>query len=86
MHDARPGRRRITIDATPRHTPLNREAFLTACAQRGAATDEERARLLGTSRRHLYGYITGEIEPKLSTARRIATRLDTHVDTLWPAA
>lgn len=66
--------------------PVNRDLFLSACAAKGCATDEDRAQLLGITRKNVYNYRRGLIVPLLPTARRIAGVLEVDIDELWPAA
>lgn len=76
-----------TRDATSgARVPVNRDLFLSACAAKGATTEEDRATLLDTTRKMVFNYKMGLVEPRLYTARRIAARLDVSIDELWPAA
>jgi DNA-binding XRE family transcriptional regulator len=66
---------------------LRRTLYLAACAKRGALRQEDRAALFDLSRRFLDRYEWNRVEPRLSTAMRIASRLDMTVHELWePAA
>lgn len=64
---------------------MNRDLFLASLRAKGAITGDDRARLLETSRRMVERYSDGKVEPKLSTARRIAATLGRDIDELWPA-
>lgn len=64
----------------------NENAFRDALAAAGCTTSAEWAAHLDMQRRSVYRYMSGEIEPGLTTARRIAARLERDVDELWPAA
>lgn len=66
--------------------PVNSELFKTACAAKGARTEEDRAALIGTTAKMAYNYRLGHVEPRLTRARRIAAALDVTLDELWPAA
>jgi DNA-binding XRE family transcriptional regulator len=68
-------RRKVRTDET---------AFRAAFAAAGCNTGAERAALLDMQRRSVYRYISGEIEPGLTTARQIAARLGADLDQLWP--
>lgn len=63
---------------------VNRDLFLSACAAKGATTEKDRAALIGTTPKMTYNYTSGRVEPRLTTARNIATRLGVSVDDLWP--
>ncbi len=65
---------------------VNGELFKSACAAKGARTEEERAKLIGTTPKMTWNYRTGNVEPGLTRARRIAAALGVEVDELWPAA
>jgi DNA-binding XRE family transcriptional regulator len=66
--------------------PVNGDLFVTACAAKGARTDEDRATLIGTTPKMTWSYRKGHVEPRLATARRIAAALEVSLDELWPAA
>ena len=65
---------------------LSKDVYLDACRAKGATRQEDRAALLGMSRRSLLRYERSSIEPRVSVMRHIATTLDRTVDELWPAA
>ncbi|MEU4558614.1 helix-turn-helix transcriptional regulator [Actinoplanes sp. NPDC023936] len=83
MTDAIQKGERGKVSATPR-VDVNRSLFLYALRANGAITGEDQARILGTSRRNVDHYLAGTVEPKLTTARRIAAALGCQVDDLWP--
>lgn len=83
MSDAEIPSRCVTPERTPK---ANKDAFLAAFAAKGCTTDADRAAFLQMPRRSVYRYVEGKINPRLTTARHIAARLDRNVDELWPAA
>lgn len=84
MVDAEPVLRRGTSDQRPR---LQRTLYLAVCAELGALRQEDRAELFGMDRRALNRYENDKVQPLLSTALRIASRIDRSVEELWkPAA
>ncbi|GGN39867.1 DNA-binding XRE family transcriptional regulator [Actinoplanes campanulatus] len=85
MSDAKRRSHCITNDAPPR-LHVNKALFEDALKAKGATTGDAQAQLLGTTRRNVDHYLAGRIEPKLTTARRIAARLGRDIDDLWPAA
>jgi DNA-binding XRE family transcriptional regulator len=86
MSDAVAPPRRTTRDQSRVVVDVNRDLFLASLAAKGATTGDERAQLLATSRRMVERYADGKVEPKLTTARRIAKTLGRDVDELWPAS
>jgi transcriptional regulator with XRE-family HTH domain len=82
MPDAMTKRQRTTHEA-PR---LDRLVFIAACARQNALTEQQRADLCNVTRKAIDRYLKGEVAPMLTTARRIADRLQVDVDRLWPAA
>ncbi|AEV86670.1 hypothetical protein ACWT_5653 [Actinoplanes sp. SE50] len=82
MSDAAKPTRRAAIDTS--RVAVNKDLFLNAFADKGCATGQERADLIGTSRRLTERYLAGEVVPTLPTARRIAKRLGRNIDDLWP--
>jgi DNA-binding XRE family transcriptional regulator len=84
MVDAGPAQRRGTSDRRP---TLQRTVYLAVCAERGALRQEDRAELFGMDRRALNRYENDKVQPLLSTALRIAAKLEKPVEELWkPAA
>lgn len=77
---------KIALRATKTRPRANPDAWDKAFAAHGCRTLEERAAHLGITARHLRRLVHEGIEPLLGNAREIARRLDTTVDTLWPAA
>lgn len=63
---------------------INRELFNAACAAKGATDTAGQARLFDRSRKQIWQYATGQVEPRLSTARKIADLLEVDIDDLWP--
>ena len=87
MSDVKPRSRAATSGGRKPPTPrviINRELFLSACAEKGALTEEERAALLKTTPKMTYNYGYGLVEPGLTRARKIAARLGVKLDELWP--
>lgn len=72
-----------TIKA-PRAVPLDRDVFVRLCEKQGAYTEAERAELVESARSTVRKWLKGEIEPMLSKSRRVARRLESTVDELWP--
>lgn len=83
MSDVSSGQQRATSD---KRLPVNSELFVSACAAKGARTEDDRAALLGTTAKMSWNYRSGKVEPRLTTARRIAATLGVSIDELWPAA
>jgi hypothetical protein len=69
--------------ATYGEVPINRDAFLSACAALGANTTKERADLLGTTPKMAYLYEYGHSTPSVFTAWRIADTLGVKPEDLW---
>lgn len=67
-------------------TKINEALFFAACQAKGCTSEGDRVNLLGMPRRSVLRVIKSEFEPRLSTARWIASQLDVEVDELWPAA
>jgi len=77
------------MDAPSRHidaptVPLDRTRFVQKCADKDAHTEDERAALAQVDRGPLRRWFKGEVSPLLPVARRVARRLDSTVDELWP--
>lgn len=81
MSDAQTASRR---EPRPGPVAVNTDLFLNACRAKGAVSDAERAALLGRSRKTVYQYAHGKIEPKYYTAVRIAALLEVDPADLWP--
>lgn len=79
-------RSHVILADTPPKLAVNKTAFLEALRDKGATTGDDQAELLGCTRRNLDHYLHGRVEPKLTSARRIAATLGRHIDELWPAA
>lgn len=67
-----------------RRVEIDRELFLSACAAKGAITEDGRAALLGTTPKMTYNYGYGFVEPGLTKARKIARILGVDINKLWP--
>lgn len=69
-------------DAIP---PFNGDLFDRRCAELGATSEVQRAALVDVSVTTLHRFRKGDMGPRLSVARRFASRLTVSVDDLWPA-
>lgn len=75
-----------TQPATDAIPPFNGELFDRRCAELGATSEVQRAALVEVSVTTLHRFRKGDMGPRLSVARRFASRLCVNVDDLWPAA
>jgi transcriptional regulator with XRE-family HTH domain len=82
MSDADTMSRRTTSE----RPKLSLETYLTACREKGAPRQEDRAALFGMPRRTLLRYELSKVEPRVTVMRHIAARLGLTLDELWPAA
>lgn len=73
-----------TAHAAPQRIAVNTAAWGAAFAAKGCHRDEDRARLLGMTRKSVYRLVRGQVAPLLPTARYIADTLGTDMDALWP--
>jgi DNA-binding XRE family transcriptional regulator len=62
---------------------LNFDLYYEVCRAKGATTQEQRAELMGISRRALSRYEVLLVEPLVSSAHTFATRLGLTVEELW---
>lgn len=65
---------------------LDHEAYLEACRVKGATNQQQRAQLFGLPHQALSRYERGTVEPLVTTAAWIASRIDLSVEELWIAA
>jgi DNA-binding XRE family transcriptional regulator len=68
----------------PGKLKIREDLYFSACRAKGALRQEDRAVLLGMPRKSVHRYEKNKVEPKISTARWIASQLDLTVDELWP--
>lgn len=65
---------------------LDAELFDRRCEELNAATEEQKAALVGVNASTLWRFRQGEMGPRLEVARRFAKALDLTIDQLWPEA
>lgn len=63
---------------------FNAELFERLCADLGATTVEQKAALAGVDWSSIHRFRKGEMGPRLEVARRMAERLGTTVEDLFP--
>jgi len=63
---------------------LNTDLFDTLAARKGATTHQQRIDLIQVDRATYFRWRQGATAPSLDVALRIADRLGTTVDRLWP--
>lgn len=70
-----------TASAVPH---INRAVFDARCAELGATTEEDRARLIGVDRATLWRWTAGVKKPSLDAISNACTTLDLTRDALFP--
>jgi len=83
MSDAETVAPRVIPDEPPK---LRLDLYNAACQAKGLTRRADRAVLFQIPRRAVYRLEKNEVVPLLTTAQRIASKLDLTVDELWPAA